>query len=79
MRLRCEVGPARLAIKIPEDRMAISIDGAPHGESPLMAPIELAPGAYTVRLEKDGFVPIQRRVELAAGDFVTLDLEPIVA
>jgi len=78
VRLRCELAPPRLAITTREPGMAVTVDGQPSGLSPLPEPLELAPGPHTVRLEKDGFVPIQRRVELAPGDVVTLELEPPV-
>lgn len=79
LRFRCELAPARLAIETTEDGMSVSINGERRGESPLMAPLELPAGAYTVRLEKHGFLPLQRSVELAPGDLVILDLEPLLA
>lgn len=72
---RCEHASARLEIVAPEPGMAVAVDGAPRGTSPLTGPLELPPGPHVVRLEKPGFVPIQRTVRLAPGDVQTLALE----
>ncbi len=68
---------ARLTVRsnVYEDR--VYIDGSPRGSTRL--DVELEPGRHVVVVEKDGFKPFERQVQLEAGAAVVLHarLEPI--
>jgi len=58
----------------------ISVDGAPYGETPLAAPIELKEGAHVVRFANDWYQPVERVVDVAESaasspKVVSLDFE----
>ncbi len=58
----------------------VFLDGRSIGTAPLDS-MELKPGAYTVRAEKVGYEPFQRRVTIAAGRMATVHalLSPVQA
>ena len=52
---------------------AVQVDGRPAGETPLLAPLELASGAHLITLTKNGRQPFSSEVELARGETRKLD------
>jgi tetratricopeptide (TPR) repeat protein len=58
----------------------IVIDGRERGLIPPSAPLRVSAGTHVVRIFKDGFVPIERRVDVAGRQTVTFDarLSPLV-
>jgi serine/threonine-protein kinase len=52
----------------------VSLDGMRLGTTPL-APVALAPGTYTARLEHPDFKPLQRKVTIRAGETTPLRLD----
>jgi serine/threonine-protein kinase len=57
----------------------LSIDGEPMGNTPKPA-IELRPGRYTVRVERDGYTPFEQVVRIRSGQTLRLTditLEPL--
>ncbi|MCB9527234.1 MAG: protein kinase [Myxococcales bacterium] len=62
-------GLVRLTLHItPPDSLRATIDGRPiDGDQSPLRPPPLPPGAYTVVVERDGYGPQTRRVELIAG------------
>lgn len=53
---------------------AVTIDGRPIGETPI-APLALAPGIYTARLEHPGYRPLVRKVTVHSGETVRLQVD----
>jgi serine/threonine-protein kinase len=52
----------------------VSLDGRALGTTPLK-PLPLAPGAYTVRLQHPSYRPLQRKVNVRAGEVFVLDVD----
>lgn len=61
--------PGRITLDItPPDRLRVTLDGRPiEGDQSPIRPAPLAPGTYTVVVQRDGYAPQTRRVELKAG------------
>jgi TonB family protein len=57
---------------------SVSVDGKPAGATPLPR-LQVQPGKRTVRLEKEGFKPWEREVEISAGETKTVSahLQPV--
>jgi serine/threonine-protein kinase len=53
---------------------AVVVDGVPVGTTPI-APLPLAPGTYTARLEHPDFKPLLRKVTIRAGQTTPLRLD----
>lgn len=51
----------------------VRVDGVSHGETPVE--IDLPPGAHTIRIEREGFQPIEQQVKLGPGDSPLMRLE----
>lgn len=63
---------------LPEDAV-VTLDGT---ETEPVAPegtLELAPGVYTLRVERPGHLPYERRVEVAAGEHAEVQVELVPA
>jgi serine/threonine protein kinase len=52
----------------------VSLDGRPVGTTPLKA-LSLPPGVHTVRLQHPSFRPLQKRVNVRAGEVVVLEVD----
>jgi len=65
--------PGRLQIGVRPWAM-ITIDGRPVGETPI-APLSLAPGVYTARLEHPEYRPLLRKVTVRPGETVRLKVD----
>ena len=52
----------------------VSLDGRPVGATPLKA-LSLPPGAHTVRLQHPSYRPLQKRVNVRAGEVVVLEVD----
>jgi len=62
--------PARLAVRTEPPGAAVSIDGRPHGKSPVVVR-GVAPGEHTVTVQERG-ARVEQRVTVGAGESVTL-------
>jgi PEGA domain/Tetratricopeptide repeat len=69
--LRAEGGSLRLDIA--ESQAVITIDGKPRGV--YLAALELAPGAHRLRVERGGFMPVERDVIIQPRTPTTLRIE----
>ena len=56
-----------LEIDVSESNAKIVIDGVQRGETPLAGTIQLDEGRHTLRLSKDGFVPIELELRILGG------------
>jgi eukaryotic-like serine/threonine-protein kinase len=65
--------PGRLQIGV-RPWAVVRIDERSVGETPL-APVELAPGVYTARLEHPDYQPLVRKVTVRAGETVRLQVD----
>ena len=65
--------PGRLQIGV-RPWGTVQIDGRPLGETP-MAPLDLAPGVHTARIEHPGFQPLVRKVTVVAGETIRLQVD----
>jgi TonB family protein len=75
-----EVAPrALLRVETQPPNAKVWVDERELGEAPLDVPV--APGAHSIRAHKDGFLPVEKRVDVgnAEGEFVRLDLAPVPA
>lgn len=52
----------------------VSVDGRPIGTTPLK-PLSLPPGAHTVRLQHPDFRPLQKKVNVRAGEVFVLEVD----
>nr|VFJ47253.1 MAG: Formylglycine-generating enzyme, required for sulfatase activity, contains SUMF1/FGE domain [Candidatus Kentron sp. DK] len=64
--IRPEPEPARLIVRSNVADDSVLIDGNPVGPTG-PEPHELAPGGYTIRVEKAGYEPFEKEITLAAG------------
>jgi len=55
---------------------SITVDGTPHGVTPLDTPVELAEGTHVVRFAHDWYAPIERTIDVSSGP---IDSAPLVA
>ncbi len=62
-----EDAPGKVSIAGAPEGSKLSVDGAPAGETPLAAPLALAPGAHELRLDKDGHLPFVAALQVTAG------------
>lgn len=53
----------------------VLVDGVERGRTPLSAPLEAAPGTRVVAVERDGFRPVARVVEVPPGASIVVDVE----
>ncbi|HKQ67765.1 MAG TPA: tetratricopeptide repeat protein [Polyangiaceae bacterium] len=69
MRLRLEpqAAPAQIAIACPWEGVAVSIDGALRGLTPALGSSVTTSGGHRIRFERDGYLPDEHNVDLAAG------------
>jgi hypothetical protein len=58
--------PGRLQVRSSPTRARVLVNGAGRGVTPLTLR-ELPLGSYTIRVERDGYAPAERRVRLTAG------------
>jgi eukaryotic-like serine/threonine-protein kinase len=65
--------PGRLQIGV-RPWAAVRIDDRPIGETPL-APLELAPGTHTARLDHPDYQPLVRKVTVRSGETVRLQVD----
>lgn len=77
--LRTSVGSIDLVDS--EPGAAIVIDGRPRGVFPPSTPLRVPAGSRLVRVYKEGFAPLERRVDVAGRQVLTLDarLAPLAA
>lgn len=66
VRVATRLAPGRLRVDVSPVGTLVTVDGAPRGRTPI-EPFELAPGAHRVRLERDGFLPLEQDVTVPAG------------
>lgn len=68
---------ATLVVTSTVDAATIAIDGAPRGVGHVQATV--SPGGHLVTLDAEGYVPFERRVDVAPGASMTVEaaLEPI--
>ena len=59
-------GPGRLLVRSTPAGAAVFVDGKEQGQTPV-AVRDLAPGAHDVRLERDGYAPVERRIVITAS------------
>jgi tetratricopeptide (TPR) repeat protein len=52
----------------------LGVDGKAEGKTPLELPVYLEPGRHEIVLDKDGYLPARRELELAPGQHEELDL-----
>jgi hypothetical protein len=57
---------AFLAVQVLPEGSTVLINGEALGQTPLE--LELAPGRYTVRVEREGYLALERELDLAAGE-----------
>lgn len=58
---------ATLTVQTSPAKATVSVDGqAAEGESPFVFS-KLTPGAHTLRIEREGYLPIERQLDIAAG------------
>ena len=62
--------PARVVIRTSPAGAAVLVDGQPSGHTPLE--LTLAPSTHTIRVELAGYAPVERTMELAPGQALTL-------
>lgn len=62
---RAKVGTVIVSANVPG--ADVLVDGARVGTTPLEDPVFLQPGAHTITVQLAGYVPLEKRVELAAG------------
>lgn len=65
---------AQIKVHSNEAGASVRVDGVAVGTLPLDAPVPATPGLVTVEIAKDGFVPVTRTVEAAAGATVDVSL-----
>jgi hypothetical protein len=51
----------------------VRVDGQPYGATPVS--LDLPAGRHSVRVERDGFAPAQREVEVSAGKTAVVRIE----
>ncbi len=66
---------ARLTVRTSPPATQVVVDGQNAGQTPLPAPIVLAPGVYDVEARRPGYLPSKRTVKLGDGASGELDLE----
>ncbi|WP_438018933.1 PEGA domain-containing protein [Sorangium sp. So ce315] len=62
---RAKVGTVIVSANVPG--ADVLVDGARVGTTPLEDPVFLEPGAHTITVQLAGYVPLEKRVDLAAG------------
>lgn len=69
--------PAQLKVTTPVPDAAVYVDGVLVGTTPLAASIPVAPGDKTVRVTRDGYFGVEKRLSLGEGAFgeLAFDLE----
>lgn len=73
--------PARamFLVAVNNDGATVRVNGEPVGETPI-APLELAPGSYTIQVTQRGYETFNRSVDISAsGGRLNVDLEPAAA
>ena len=68
-----EIKPGSITISSKPSGAKITINGRHYGDTPLKMS-NLKPGTFAIRLEKDGFDPVSRNVELPPGENLELML-----
>lgn len=63
--------PTRLLLALAPASVEVTLDGAARG---LARTFDVAPGAHALRLSATGYLSIERRVDVAPGQSLTLDL-----
>ena len=58
--------------------MLIEVNGRAQGKTPMDLPIYLEPGAHTLAAKKAGLQPFSKKLKLAAGQHISLDV-PVTA
>lgn len=72
---RCDGAFGRLTIRCAEPAARVFVDGALAGRTPLPLPVTVSAGAHTLRLEKDGFLSLERIVQVGDGETHVLEVE----
>ncbi|XXT22116.1 PEGA domain-containing protein [Sorangium sp. So ce429] len=70
---RAKVGAVIVSVNVPG--ADVVVDGARVGTAPLEDPVFLEPGAHTITVQLAGYVPSEKKVEVAAGSEVRSDFE----
>ncbi|WP_437511478.1 PEGA domain-containing protein [Sorangium sp. So ce1099] len=65
---RAKVGAVLVSVNV--QGADVLVDGARVGTAPLADPVFLEPGAHTITVQREGYVPLEKRVEVAAGSEV---------
>jgi hypothetical protein len=65
---------AQIHLTVSEAGAQVSIDAETVGLTPLATPIIVDVGKHTVVVKKDGFVPVERAVDLAGGEDAAVEL-----
>jgi tetratricopeptide (TPR) repeat protein len=76
---RLEQRVARVDARVAVDRADVAIDGEVVGMSPLPRAIVIDSGSHTVSASKAGYVPATKKIDVAAGDHVVLELDLLPA
>lgn len=61
-----------LSVRTPEPGASVSIDGKPAGASPVT--VRVAAGLHKVRVEKDGFAPVERGEDVRGGGRTVIEI-----
>jgi hypothetical protein len=76
--LTSDASPGRLLVRSTPTGATVFVDGREHGRTPI-AVRDLARGAHRVRLVRDGYAPIERRVVITASRPAQSILVPLAA
>jgi len=76
---RCDAGAGRIALRCDEADATVRVDGSLAGRTPLAVPVAVTPGTHTLRVEKPGFLPVERIVQVSAGETHVIELGPLLA
>lgn len=59
-------------VRVADPGATVVIDGRERGTTPVGAPIRVASGTHLVRIQKQGFLPLERRFDVAGNQTYTL-------
>ncbi len=62
-----------IEVRAREDGAQITIDGRERGQTPTPAPLRVAAGSHVVRVFKEGFAPVEKRLEVASRQNVVFE------
>lgn len=74
--VRSELRPAQVRVVCPLADVEVRVDGRAVGLTPLLAALELSPGAHALSAHRDGYRPISVGLDLAEGARESLRFDP---